>query len=84
MVVSTRTSGAISLLRNGYNGLFFDLDTPETFHKALEQALAKSETARQLLSHGADEVSRKYNLNTLAGRMKRLYEELIEEKRCVT
>jgi starch synthase len=84
MVVSTRTSGSVGLLRNGYNGWFFDLDRPETFYTALGQTLAKSETARQVLSHGADEVSRKYNLNALAGRMKRLYEELIEEKRCVT
>jgi len=84
MVVSSRTSGAASLLRNGYNGWFFDLDRPETFHSALDQTLAKSESTKELLNHGADEVSRKYNVNSLAERMKTLYEELIAEKQCVT
>ncbi len=84
MVLSSRTSGAAELLRNGENGLFFDLDQPQTFHRGLDQALARSDLSRKLLQRGADQVSRDYNLNTLAGRMKKLYEQIIEEKQCVT
>ena len=84
MVLSSRTSGAAALLRDGYNGRFFDLDQPQSFHRALDQMLAKPEAAKQLLSNGADEVRQQYNLNLLAGRMKHLYEQLIEEKLCAT
>ncbi len=84
MVVSTRTSGAAGLVRDGENGWFFDLDRPHTFHEAVEQTLGRSETTRAVLAHGAEEVSRNYNLSVLAGRMKDLYNELIEEKQCAT
>jgi glycosyltransferase involved in cell wall biosynthesis len=82
MVLSSRTSGAASLVRDGHNGWLFDLPQPETFHRALDQALAKSEPAKRLLRQGADEVNRKYNVAVLADRMKTLYEQLIEEKQC--
>jgi glycosyltransferase involved in cell wall biosynthesis len=81
MVLSSRTSGAASLLRNGQNGWFFDLKKPSTFHRALDRTLSKSELVKQLVGRGAEEVSRDYSLPVLAGRMKKLYEELIEERR---
>jgi len=80
MVLSTRTSGACSLVRHGENGWLFDPENPETFHQPLAQALSNSDAARRVLRRGNDEVHAKYNLNALAGRMKALYEELIEEK----
>ena len=79
-VLSTRTSGACSLVRHGENGWLFDPENPETFHQPLAQALSNSDAARRVLRRGNDEVHAKYNLNALAGRMKALYEELIEEK----
>lgn len=80
MVLSTRTSGACALVRHGENGWFFDLDKPETFHRSLTQALSNSDAARRVLRRGGDEVHTQYNLTALAGRMKALYEELIEDK----
>ena len=80
MVLSSRTSGACTLVRNGQNGWLFDLDKPQTFHEPLDQALAKSEIARHVLRRGGDEVNNEYNIVALAGRMKKLYEELIEAK----
>jgi glycosyltransferase involved in cell wall biosynthesis len=80
MVLSTRTSGACTLVRHGQNGWLFDLDKPETFHLPLEQALSNSDAARRVLRRGGAEVHTQYNINALAGRMKALYEELIEEK----
>jgi alpha-maltose-1-phosphate synthase len=84
MVLSSRTSGASALLRDGENGWFFDLDQPQTFHEALAQTLAKSDKSRQLLQRGAEVVGEQYNVGALAGRMKDLYEQLIEDKQCVT
>jgi len=80
LVLSTRTSGAGALVRHGENGWFFDLDHPESFHQSLEQALSNPDAARRVLRRGGDEVHTQYNLTALAGRMKALYEELIEEK----
>jgi glycosyltransferase involved in cell wall biosynthesis len=83
MVLSTRTSGACTLVRDGQNGWLFDLDRPETFHEPLAQALSGSDTAQRMLRLGGDEVHTRYNLSALAGRMKALYEELIEEKNAI-
>jgi len=83
MVLSTRTSGARTLVQDGQNGWLFDLDKPETFHQPLAQALAHSDAARQMLRRGGHEVHTQYNINALAGRMKALYEELIEEKNAI-
>jgi glycosyltransferase involved in cell wall biosynthesis len=79
-VLSTRTSGACALVRHGENGWLFDLDNPEGFHQSLAQALSDSDAARRVLRRGGDEVHTEYNLTALAGRMKALYLELIEEK----
>jgi alpha-maltose-1-phosphate synthase len=80
MALSTRTSGACALVRHGENGWLFDLDKPEGFHQSLAHALSNSDDARRVLRRGGDEVHTQYNLTALAGRMKALYEELIEEK----
>jgi starch synthase len=83
MVLSTRTSGACTLVKHGQNGWLFDLDNPQSFHEPLNQALSKSDTARRVMRRGGDEVHTEYNIGALAGRMKRLYEELIEEKNAI-
>jgi alpha-maltose-1-phosphate synthase len=83
MVLSTRTSGACTLVRDGQNGWLFDLEKPETFHEPLARALSKSDAARRMLRCGGDEVHTQYNLGALAARMKKLYEELIEEKNAI-
>lgn len=83
MVLSTRTSGASSLIRHGQNGWFFELNRSETFHGPLNLALLNSDAARRVLRTGDSEVQSRYNLTALAGRMKALYEELIEEKNAI-
>ncbi len=83
MVLSTRTSGACTLVRHGENGWLFDLDQPATFHQPLAQALSNTDAARRVLRRGGDEVHTKYNIKALAGRMKALYEELIEKKNAI-
>ncbi len=83
MVLSTRTSGARTLVQHGQNGWFFDVDNPQTFHEPLTQALSKSDAARRVLRRCGDEVHTQYNIGALAARMKTLYEELIEEKNAI-
>lgn len=79
-VLASRTSGACALVRDGHNGRLFDLEQPESFHRALDQTLGESETAKQLARRGGDQVSVQFDIRVVAGRMKNLYAELIEEK----
>jgi glycosyltransferase involved in cell wall biosynthesis len=82
-VLATRTSGPAALVEHGINGWFFDLDEPRTFHEALSHTLDRPEEAKKMAQRGAL-VSEEYGVESLANRVKLLYEELIEEKRCAT
>src|SRR5262249_8414046 len=84
VVMASRTSGATALVRDGYNSFLFDLEEPGTFHRALDQALGSAAFSEQLAVRGAETVNREYSLTALAGRLKALYEQLIQEKACVT
>jgi glycosyltransferase involved in cell wall biosynthesis len=77
-VISSRTSGATSLVEHGVNGLLFDLDRPASFHTAVGQLLTQPERGVQWGAAGRALVGSKYDADELAGRMKRIYEELIE------
>ncbi|HEY0455372.1 MAG TPA: glycosyltransferase family 4 protein [Verrucomicrobiae bacterium] len=79
-VLSSRTSGASALIQHRTNGWLFDLDQPHTFHEALDEALTRPEFRQQLAEAGHKLVSTEYDTNVLAGRIKKLYDELIEEK----
>lgn len=79
-VISSRTSGAMAVVRDGDNGFLFDLGKPETFHAALNQILGDSRLRNQLAANGRTLVEREYDASKLACRIKKLYEELIEEK----
>jgi glycosyltransferase involved in cell wall biosynthesis len=84
MVLSSRTSGASALIEHGENGWLFDLDKPGSFHTALAQTLANPQLAREMVERGKARVRENYSVNALAGRMKQLYEDLMEAKQCVT
>ena len=84
MVVSSRTSGAKALVRHGENGWLFDLEDPSTFHASVNAALTQPAAARELMSPGAETVRNDYSLEAVAGKMKRLYSELLQEKQCTT
>ena len=84
LVLASRTSGATALVTDAQDGFLFDLDQPPTFHRALNQTLTDPQHSEQLAIRGAEKVNREYGLGVLAGRLKKLYEQLIEEKACVT
>jgi alpha-maltose-1-phosphate synthase len=79
-VISSRTSGARSIVQEGVNGLIFDLERPADFHAAVDQLLARPAWGRELGVAGRTKVVAEFDTAMLAGRMRRLYEELIEEK----
>jgi starch synthase len=79
-VICSRTSGASALVQHGQNGWLFDLDGPAEFQQWVDQALGKPELARQLASAGRRLIDEQHDSHVLAGRMKNLYSELIEEK----
>lgn len=79
MVIASGASGPAALIKHGSNGWLFELNQPETFHRALDETLANPARARAMAQKGG-RVSEQYGVNALAGRLKSLYEELIEEK----
>lgn len=82
-VLAARASGPASLVKQGENGWLFDLDNPQGFHEALDSALKNPEMARQTAKRGAV-LAAKHSTTALAGKMKVLYELLLEEKQCAT
>jgi glycosyltransferase involved in cell wall biosynthesis len=82
-VLSARASGPAALVEHGHNGWLFDLEEPQTFHEALAHTLDQPPAAREMAQRGGL-VSERYSVHLLANKLKHLYEELIEEKRCTT
>jgi alpha-maltose-1-phosphate synthase len=79
-VVSSRTSGAAALVEEGVNGLLFDLDRPATFHAAMDRVLERPERAAEWGAAGRARAVAEFDTSIRADRMKRLYENLIEER----
>ncbi|MDB6026976.1 MAG: glycosyltransferase family 1 protein [Verrucomicrobiales bacterium] len=80
-VISSRTSGAVDLIKPGETGWLFDLDTPAAFHAALDEALGNPVATKRMGEAGRALVKAEYDTEVLAGRMKALYEGLIAEGR---
>jgi glycosyltransferase involved in cell wall biosynthesis len=80
-VMSARASGPAALIEHGHNGWLFDLDDPQSFHQALARSLEQPNLSREMAARGAA-LSEQYSVDALAARLKSLYQELIEEKRC--
>jgi alpha-maltose-1-phosphate synthase len=79
-VLSTRTSGALSLIEENENGRLFDHSNPEEFHCALQQVLASPAHARRIAENGHALAAQEYDSRLLSRRMKSLYEDLVKAK----
>ncbi|MDB6122922.1 MAG: hypothetical protein JWQ71_1915 [Pedosphaera sp.] len=79
-VISSRTSGASALIKHGENGWLFDLENAQSFQDSVNQTLSNPGMRAQLAAAGGRLVASEYNTDVLAGRMKNLYQKLIEEK----
>ncbi len=80
-VISSKTSGAKDLVKHGNNGWLFDLEEPTGFHEAVQTALTRPELADACAATGRDLVCAHFDTTVLGGRVKNLYQELIEEKK---
>ena len=76
--ISSSTSGASALIEHGRTGWLFELARPGEFHAAVDAVLDNPENAKHLTSAARERVQ-EFDTRTLAGRLKRLYEELMEE-----
>ena len=79
-VIASRTTGAAALVEDSVNGMLFDLDRPASFHAAIDRLFTQPELHGQWGTAGRAKVVAEYDTAVLAGRMKRIYEELMEEK----
>lgn len=75
-VLSTPTSGARQMLRDGDNGLYFSLDEPESLHTALARLLGDRAAARAMAERGHALAREQYDVYAVAGRYARFYAEL--------
>jgi glycosyltransferase involved in cell wall biosynthesis len=78
--ISSRTSGATSMIKEGKNGWLFDLANPAEFHEAVEQATSQPDLRANFAGTGRELALRGYDQNAVGARVKKLYEELIEAK----
>ena len=79
-VISSRTSGASALIRDGANGWLFDLSDPRAFHQAVSRTLLNPGLRTCLAESGRELVNREYDVTSVAGKVKQLYNELIGAK----
>lgn len=79
-VVSSRTSGASALIESGRNGWLFDLEEPAGFHAGIDVALAPTEGRARAVAAGRERVVAEYDTQVIASGVRRLYEQLVEEK----
>ena len=79
-VISSRTSGASALIKPGVNGWLFDLDDRLAFHETLHLTLRNPGLRQRLAAAGRGLVAAEYDATALAGRLKRLYDTLVDEK----
>lgn len=75
-IVSSRTSGACSLITPRENGWFFGLESPQEFQAALDEALAEGESTQRIRANAKSLVQSTYDTVVAAARVKALYEEL--------
>ncbi len=76
----SRTSGPTALIEEGRNGFLFDLDAPNGFHAAVDQLLADPGHRATLGAEGRRRVVADFDTHRIAGHLRQLYAELIEEK----
>jgi starch synthase len=80
-VISSRTSGALSIVKHGENGLLFSIESIPEFHACLDEMLGSKERAASMARNGHQVAAREFDATVLARRIKSLYQSLIEQKR---
>ena len=79
-VISSRTSGASSLVKHGENGWLFDLSKPPELQTAVDVILNNPGLRDQFAAAGKEFAATQFSVSAIAAQVKKLYEELIEKK----
>ena len=82
-MISSRTSGASALIEEGGNRFIHSFRPGRTVSTAADRVLGDESLASALGAAGHDRAAREYDTEALAGRMIRLYADLVEEKRAL-
>lgn len=80
-VLSSRTSGAASLIEHGQTGLLYDLDQTADFHSGIDTLMINNRLHRHLSAEALERVRADFDIPAIAGRVARVYEELVEARR---
>ncbi len=75
-VIASRTSGPLALIDHGRTGLLFDLETPASFHQAIDSVLGDAALHRHLREEGRAKVLADFDVPLVAGRVARVYADL--------
>ncbi|MBK8040806.1 MAG: glycosyltransferase family 4 protein [Verrucomicrobiaceae bacterium] len=75
-VLSSRTSGPIALIDHGRTGLLYDLETPATFHQAIDAVFNDAHLHRHLREEARAHVLAEFDVPSIAARVARVYDGL--------
>jgi glycosyltransferase involved in cell wall biosynthesis len=76
-VVSTRSSGPVSIVENGVDGLLSDVGDIQGLTSHTVRLLKDKEFARKLTQNARQKITGKYNLELFSARIERIYEEIL-------
>ncbi|MCX6855276.1 MAG: glycosyltransferase family 4 protein [Verrucomicrobia bacterium] len=78
-VISSLTSGPLDLIDDGRTGLLYDLETPSTFHQAIDAVFNDATLHRHLREQARVHVIAEFDVSSIAGRVAKVYGNLREE-----
>lgn len=76
--IASCTSGAKALVKNGENGWLFELSNVGGFFQTVDSTLSHAESRTKMITEGRRLIAERYDTGVLVGRLKRIYEQLIE------
>ncbi len=75
-VISSRTSGPLALIDHGRTGLLYDVETPSTFHQAIDAVFNDAKLHQHLREEARAHVLAEYDVPSIAARVAKVYEDL--------
>lgn len=75
-VIASRTSGPLALIDHGRTGLLFDLETPATFHQAIDSVFNDAVLHRQLREEARARVLADFDVPRIAASVAKVYADL--------
>jgi starch synthase len=80
-VISSRTSGALSLVKEEENGHLFSIENEDEFHRGLDRILCDRTHGMKMAGSGHRLSANEYDTAILSRRIKALYEDIIRDRK---